>query len=92
MSIWAKFRRWRETERFRRQYLWHHNQAVKYQQLMKLNETARTGSDDAISRILSAEREVEKIRMEQRLYDIRYYKGQDVLDPDIHYLVVNRLF
>lgn len=92
MKIWTRFRRWRETERFRRQYLWQHNQAVKYQQLMKLNETARTGSDDSLSRLLSAEHEVSKIRMEQRFHDVHYYKGQDVLDPDIHYLVVNRLF
>lgn len=92
MNTWAKFRRWRERENFRRNYLWFHNQAVKYQHLMHKYDATMTCGDDPITRLIVAEREVEKIRMEQRFYDVRYYKGQDVLDPDIHYLVVNRLF
>jgi hypothetical protein len=92
MNVWAKFCRWRETERFRSQYLWQHNQATKYQYLMHRHDTTLTCGDDSLSRLLLAEREVERIRMEQRFHDVRYYKGQDVLDPDIHYLVVNRLF
>jgi hypothetical protein len=92
MNVWAKLRRWRETERFRSQYLWQHNQAVKYQQLMSQHSNTLTCGDDPITQLITAERMVERIRMEQRFHDVRYYKGQDVLDPDIHYLVVNRLF